>query len=178
MIGFSKFGSIFKDSGFDAEELRNFYFSVKKTVILRRVGRRSWPEIFKIEEKCQWPVLRGIDDPDLPIYRGADPDLLHRFINNISEEKKLRERKSSYEKVGYWSSLQSLIDERIGLFTQIFGFCKKDDKYCERVAERFLRRMDARTKQKKKLLQIGLGTGAATLAGAAALWYLSQKERD
>jgi hypothetical protein len=177
MIAFNKFSNIFKETGFSQEELRKFYYSVKKAVILRHVGRRSWPEIYKLEEKCQWPVLQVIDDPALSIYRDADPELLKRFIDNIAEEKKLRLHKRAIDKVRYWSSLQSIIDERIGLFTQIFGFCKRDTKYCETIAERFSRRMERKAEQRKKMWQIGIGTGAATLAGAAALWYISQKDK-
>jgi hypothetical protein len=34
-----------------------------------------------------------------------------------------------------------------------------------------------RTKNRKKLWTIGIGAGAATLAGAAALWYMSKKKK-
>lgn len=177
MIAFTQFSSIFRDTDFNTEELRKFYHSVKKSVILKYVGRRSWPELFRLEEKCQWPVLRLIDDPELPIYRDADPELLKHFISNIKEEKSLRERKSLLEKVEYWSALQSIIAVRIDLFTQIFNFCKKDAKYCQTIAERYIRIMEQRKQQRKKMWQVGIGTGAATLAGAAALWYISQRDK-
>jgi hypothetical protein len=177
MLTFKKFSAIFKDMDFTDEEVRSFYYSVNKSVILRLVGKRSWPEIFKLEEKCQWPVLRMMGDPGLSIYKGADSSLLERFLKTISEENDLRERRSSFGKVGYWSQLQSVIDERIVLFTQIFGFSKKDVERCEMVAERYSRIIERRINNRKKMLRLGIGTGAATLAGAAALWYISKKDK-
>lgn len=177
MITLTEFSAIFKGTDFAAQELEKFYYSVKKSVILRLVGRRSWPEIFTLEENCQWPVLKLIGDPRHSIYDGADKILLDRFIATISEEKNIRERKSSLGKVRYWTLLQSVINERIDLFTQIFGFSQEDVRHCEMVAERYSYRLDRRIKDRKKLWKIGVGTGAATLAGAAALWYLSQKDK-
>ncbi len=179
MIGLKEFTSIFRSAGFSDGELRRFYRSVKKSVILHHLGKRSWPELFKLEERYQWPVLQRIDDPGLSIYRGADRELLERFIRSISEEKKIRQRKSSFEKVRYWTALQSLIEERIGLFTQIFDFGRKDFTHCEMVAERYGKILDRKAKSRKKMLQIGIGAGAAaTLAGAAAYWYIYRKEKE
>ncbi len=177
MITYKEFSAIFKGTDFTNEELRRFYYSVKKSVVLRLTGKRSWPEIFKLEERCHWPVLRRLDDPGLSIYEGADKALLKRFIRTISEEKELRGQRSSFEKVRYWSLLQSVIDERIELFTQIFGFHKKDIENCEAVAERYARTREKRIRNRKKMWKIGIGTGAATLAGAAALWYVSKKDK-
>jgi hypothetical protein len=176
MVTFKGFLSIFKDTEFTVSELRIFYFSVKKSVILRQAGRRFWPEIFKLEEQSQWPVVRRIGDPNLPIYKGADRALLERFIKTIDEEKRIRERKASFDKVRYWTLLQSLIDERIELFTNIFGFTEKDFKYCEIIADRYSKIVEKRIKNRKKIWTIGLGTGAATLAGAAA-WYMYKKDK-
>lgn len=177
MITFKEFSTIFKGTDFSDEELRRFYYSVKKFVILRLAGKRAWPEIFKLEDTCQWPVLRVIDDPNLPIYEGADRALLERFIKTISDEKKLRGRRTSVDRVAYWSQLQSVIDERIELFKLIFDFCRKDEKHCEMIAERYSRILARRAKRRKKMWQIGIGTGATTLAGAAALWYISKKDK-
>jgi hypothetical protein len=178
MIGLKEFTAIFRSAGFSEGELKNFYYSVKKSVILRYLGKRSWPDLFRLEEHCQWPVLRRIDNPDLPIYRGADRELLSGFVRTITEEKKIREGKQSIEKVRYWTMLQSLIEERIGLFTQIFDFCRKDIRHCEMVAERYGKILDRKAKTRKKIWQIGIGAGAAaTLAGAAAYWYISKKEK-
>ena len=176
MIKLKEFLSIFRGIGFSDDELRIFYHSVGKTVILRLAGRRSWSEIFSIEEQCQWPVIRKIDDPKLPIYKGADKALLERFIETINEEKSLRCRKAYLDKVRYWTRLQAVIDERIELFTQIFGFSEVDIRHCELVAARYSKMVDGRTARKKKLWTIGIGTGAATLAGAAA-WYLYKKDK-
>jgi hypothetical protein len=177
VVTFKEFLKIFEDTDFTREELGKFYYSVRKSVILRLMGKRSWHEIFKLEEKCQWPVLRIIGDPGLPIYKGADKSLLDRFIGTISEEKNLRERKPSLDRVKYWTLLQSVIDERIDLFTGIFGFCGKDMEHCEAVAARYSRIRERRIRNRKKMLRIGIGTGAATLAGAAAIWYISKKDR-
>ena len=176
MVTFKELLSIFKGTDFTASELKIFYFSVKKSVILRQAGRRFWPEIFKLEEQSQWPVVRRIGDPKLPIYKGADGALLERFIKTIAEEKRIREQKASFDKVRYWTLLQSLIEERIELFTNIFGFNEKDFKHCELVAHRYLEIVEKRIRNRKKMWTIGLGTGAATLAGAAA-WYMYKKDK-
>jgi hypothetical protein len=178
VISFREFSAVFSGSGFSEGQLNSFYHSVKKSVILHNLGKRSWPELFRTEERCQWPVLQKIDDPDLPIYRGADRELLGKFIKTIKKEKEIRGRKSSTEKVRYWTGLQALIEERIAIFTHIFGFSPKDVKYCEMVAERYGKILDRKAESRKKMWQIGVGAGtAATLAGAAAYWYLSKKEK-
>lgn len=177
MVTFKEFSAIFRGTDFSDEELREFYYSVRKSVILRLMGKGSWTEIFKLEERCQWPVLRRLGDPELSIYEGADKVLLERFIKTIAEEKDLRERRSSVDKVRYWSLLQSVIDERIELFTQIFGFYKKEVEHCVRVAERYSRIRERRIRNRKKMWKIGIGTGAATIAGAAAIWYVSKKDK-
>ncbi|HYA32218.1 MAG TPA: hypothetical protein VED67_05600 [Thermodesulfovibrionales bacterium] len=177
MISFKGLAAIFRGTGFTDEELRAFYDSVKKSVTLRLTGKRSWPEMFKLEDRCQWPVLRRLGDPGLPIYEGADPALLERFIKTISEEQDLRGHKASFDKVRYWSLLQSIIDERIGLFTQIFGYSDKDIERCERVAERYGKIREKRIRNRKKMWKIGIGTGVATVAGAAALWYVTKKDK-
>jgi hypothetical protein len=178
VISFKEFSAVFKGAGFTEGQLKSFYHSVKKSLILSHLGKRSWPELFKLEERCQWPVLRRIDNPELPVYRGADGELLARFIATIKEEKEIRERKSSTDKVRYWTRLQSLIEERLDLFKQIFGLSSKDVEYCETVAERYGAILSRKATSKKKMWQIGVGAGtAATLAGAAAYWYLSKKEK-
>lgn len=177
MIAFKGLAAIFRGTGFTDEELRAFYASVRKSVTLRLMGKGSWPEIFKLEERCQWPVLRRLGDPGLSIYEGADSTLLERFIKTISEEKDLREHRATFDKVRYWSFLQSVIDERIGLFTQIFGYSDKDMERSEMVAERYKKMRERRIRNRKKMWKIGIGTGAATLAGAAALWYVSKKDK-
>lgn len=177
VITFREFSVIFKGTDFTNEELRRFYYSVKKTIILRLAGKRSWPEIFKLEGECQWTVLRRIGDPGLSVYEGADKVLLERFIKTISEEKRLREHRSSFDRVRFWSLLQAVIDERIELFTRIFGFSKKEVEYCRTVAERYSKIREKRIGNRKKMWKIGIGTGAATLAGAAALWYIAKKDK-
>ncbi len=177
MISFKELSAIFKDTEFREVELKKFYFSVKKSVILRHLGKRSWPELFKIEEGCQWPVLRRIDDPELPIYAGADRTLLEKFIKTISTEKEMRAHRSSMHKVRYWSLLQSVIEERIDLLATIFDFSKEDLKHCELAAQRYGKIVERKARERKKFWQIGIGAGAATLAGAAAIWYISKKDK-
>jgi hypothetical protein len=178
VISFKEFSAVFRGAGFTEGQLREFYSSVKKSVTLHHLGKRSWSELFALEERCQWPVLGKIDNPDLPIYRGADKELLGRFINTIKEEKEMRGRKSSTEKVRYWTKLQALLEERIALFTHIFGFSPDDVKHCETVAERYGKILEKKAKDRKKKWQIGVGAGAAaTLAGAAAYWYITKKEK-
>lgn len=177
MISFKELLSIFSGTDFTEEELRSFYYSVRKSVILKNVGKRAWPELFKLEERCHWPVVQRIDDPKLPIYREADRVLLERFLKTISEEKNIRGQRHYIDKVRYWTMLQFRIGERIELFTQIFGFSKKDMRYCEKAAERYSMRIEKRIKNRKRLLQIGIGAGAATVAGAAALWYFSKRDK-
>ncbi|MGO9950698.1 MAG: hypothetical protein ACLPN1_00625 [Dissulfurispiraceae bacterium] len=176
MITLDEFLSIFKGVGLNNDSLRIFYYSVNKTVILRLVGKRLWSEIFKIEEQCQWPIFKEIDDPKLPIYEGADRGLLGRFIETIHAEKSLRDRKEHMDKLRYWTRLRVVIDERIELFTQIFGFSDEDIRHCEMVAARYSKMVDGRIARRKKLWTIGIGTGAATLAGVAA-WYLYKKDK-
>ena len=177
MITFKELSGIFRGAGFPDTALRKFYFSVRKSVILHHLGKRSWPELFSLEENCQWPVLQSIDDPGLPIYTGADPALLEKFISSIVKEKDLRSHKSAMHKVRYWSLLQSLIEERTDLLANIFGFSEKDMKQCELIAERYSDILERKAREKKKMWQIGIGAGAATLAGAAAIWYISKKEK-
>ena len=178
MISFGDFLAIFSGTDFSVAELKKFYYSIKKSVILRSLGKRSWSELFNLEEACQWPVLHKIDDPDLPIYKGADRDLLDKFTRTIREEAYLRSRKGSTDKVRYWSLLQSLIGDRIDLFTHIFGFSEDDLLHCQRIAERYEDILEKKKRDRKKMMQIGIGAGAATLAGAAAFWYFSKKEKS
>jgi hypothetical protein len=178
VISFGDFLTIFSGTDFSVDELKRFYYSVKKAVILRSLGKRSWPDLFKLEEKCQWPVLHRINDPSLPIYRDADRDLLDKFLRTIREEEYLRSRKSSSDKVRYWSLLQSLIGDRIDLLVHIFGFSQDDLRRCELVTERYEKILEEKKRDRKKMMQIGIGAGAATLAGAAAIWYFSKKEKE
>jgi len=178
VISFEEFRNIFRGTDFNEDELGKFYSSIKKAVILRYLGKRSWPDLIKLEEKCQWPVLQRIADPKLSIYWGADEELLERFVKSISEEKNIRKQKISKGKIPYWTQLRSLIEERIQLFTHIFGFSRADIRHCEETAERYSNILDKRIRNRKKLWKIGIGAGAATLAGAAALWYMSKKEKN
>jgi hypothetical protein len=177
VISFSEFKKIFSGTGFHEGELRKFYCSIKKSVILARLGKRVWPDLIKLEAQQQWPILQKIADPKLSIYQGADKELLDRFIKTIFEEKGVREQKAPSGKISHWTRLQSIIKERIELFTHIFGFSAEDAKYCARVAARYLQIIEKRTRNRKKMWKISIGAGAATLAGAAALWYIAKKKK-
>ena len=175
MISLKEFLKIFRDTGFERPALENFYRSVRKSTILLHLGKRSLSEIFQQEEDHQWPILQRIDNPDLPLYRGADKALLKAFIKTIEKEKNLREQKGKTERVRYWSSLKEVIEERAELFRSIFNFCKKDDRHCKAAAERYKRITDRKAKKMRTAWGIGIGTGAA--AGAAAFWYIKKKEK-
>jgi hypothetical protein len=175
MISLKEFLKIFRDTGFEQSALKSFYHSVRKTAILLRLGKRSLTEVFQHEENYQWPILQKIDDPDLPLYRGADKALLNAFMNSIEKEKTLREQKGRMGKIAYWSTLQDVIEERAELFRSIFDFCKKDDRHCEAVSERYKRFADRKARKSRTVWGIGIGAGAA--AGAAALWYIAKKEK-
>ncbi len=174
MISLNTFLKIFRDTNFERAALEGFYHSVKKTIILLRLGKPFLPEVFKQEERYQWPVLQLIDDPNSPIYDGAEPKLLSAFIGNIEKEKKLRLHKRLMDKVKYWSALQDIIEERSELFKSIFDFSHKDEKSCAIIADRYKRAIDSR--RRRAALEISLGAGAAA-AGAAALWYLTKKDK-
>ncbi|MDI6729097.1 MAG: hypothetical protein QMD44_09275 [Thermodesulfovibrionales bacterium] len=176
MINLKEFLKTFKGMNFREEELKIFYRSIKKSIILRYFGKRSLPELFKLEEKCQWPILQRIDNPELPIYKEADRSLLDRFIKNIKEEKALKEEKDKTDKYKYWNRLETILEERIELFKDIFDFCENDIKRCDMVADRYREMMERRIENRKKLWKFGIGAGATALAGAAAIWYLSKKE--
>lgn len=175
MITLKEFLKVFRDTGFEQTALKKFYRSVQKSTILLLIGKRSLSEIFQQEENHQWPILQRIDNPDLPLYLGADKALLDAFIKTIQNEKTLREQKKHMERVKYWNSLLEIIEARAELFRSIFDFCKKDDRHCEAVAERYKRIRDRRARKRRTAW--GLGLGAGTAAGAAALWYITKKEK-
>jgi hypothetical protein len=176
MVTLQQFIKVFKDSGIGYADLRVFYHSVRKSIILLHLRKHSWSELFEMEEKSQWPILQVIDDPQLPLYRGADESLLNAFLDTIAREKKLRANKRHMEKVKYWSGLQDLIEERSRLFISIFAYSKKDIRRTEAVAGRYRELSDRR--MKKQLTAVGIGAGAAAAAaGAAALWLISKKDK-
>jgi hypothetical protein len=160
MIRFREFSDIFTGTDFTGRDLKKFYYSVRKSIILRLSGRRSWPELLRIEESCQWPVLQRISDPKLPIYQRADGVLLDRFIKTISEESIIRGQRSSINAVSCWYRLKFIIEERTDLFIQIFDFCRKDITHCKRVAERHMRIKERRRiKNRGKLSKLNIVAG-------------------
>ena len=132
MISFEEFKKIFRGTGFNERELQRFFCSIKKSVILGHLGKRVWPDLIKLEAQYQWPILQKIADPKLSIYRGADKELLERFINTIDEEKGVRGRGRRLGKISHWTQLQSILRDRTELFTHIFGFSEEDTRYCEK----------------------------------------------
>jgi hypothetical protein len=176
MVSLTQFLKIFKDSGLEQEALRSFYHSIRKSIILLHLGKPSWAELFQMEEQFQWPVLLTIANPDLPLYKDADKELLAAFLDTIAREKALRANKRYMEKVKYWSALQEIIEERLSLFIGIFDYSKKDIRKTESIAQRY--RLFSDRRMKKQLTAVGLGAGAAAAAaGAAALWLISKKEK-
>ena len=178
MLSYSEFLRIFQGIGISEDELRNFYRSVKKSIILRHLGKQAWTEIFRMEEEFQWPVLQRIDDPNLPIYQGADRALLDAFIQNIRKERELRMRRGGKGKETGWIAFQTILTERIELLKDIFGLSQKDREYCTKISERYRKVIEKRIRDKKKAAwKVAAGAGAATVASAATLWYLSKKEK-
>jgi hypothetical protein len=176
MTNLREFLKSFEDMGFDVEELKIFYRSVRKSVILTFFNKRALSELFKLEDKCQWPLLQRIADPALPIYQKADKDLLVAFIKNINDEKALRAEKSKMDSDEYWRTLFAIIKGRLEIFKVIFDYCNKDVRRCEMVAERYKRSRQRKIEESKKLWKFGIGAGATALAGSAALWYFSRRD--
>jgi hypothetical protein len=168
----------FEGTGFEAEELKIFYRSVRKSVILGFFDKRAVWELFTLEDQCQWPLLQRIADPALPVYQNADKDLLDAFMKSIDDEKAIRAEKGRMETKKYWQALFGIIERRLEFFKAIFNFCNKDVRRCEIVAERYKRSRQNKIEDSKKLWKYGIGAGASALAGAAALWYLSRRARD
>ena len=172
MLTLKEFLKIFRDTAFEQTELTNFHRSVRKSAILLLLGKRKLTEVFHQEENYQWPILREIDNPGLTLYRNADKTLLAEFIKTIENEKILREQKKHMERVKYWNSLLEILEKRAELFRSIFNFGKKDETHLEAVAERYKRIVGRRAKKRNTAWGIGLGAGTA--AGAAALWYITK----
>ncbi len=178
MLSYSEFLRIFQSIGLSEDEIRQFYRSVKKSIILRHLGKQAWTEIFRMEEEFQWPVLQRIDNPNLPIYQGADRTLLDAFIQNIRKEKKIRMQKGGKGKETGWIAFQTILGERIELLKDVFGLSQKDREFCTRISERYRKAIEKRIREKKKAAwMVAAGAGAATVASAATLWYLSKKEK-
>ena len=174
MIKLREFSDIFRGTDFTGKELEKFYYSIRKSVILRLSGRRAWPELLRLEESCQWPVLQRISDPLLPIYRGADAVLLDRFIKTISEERTIRGRGSSINTVSCWSRIQFIIKARTDLFMQIFDFCRKDIIHCEKVAEKYMRSKERKTNNRGKLSKLNTVDGMERLGRISPVWHSRQ----
>lgn len=177
MTNFSDFLKYFENTVFNEEELKIFYRSVRKSVILSFFDKRALRELFELEDKCQWPLLRQIADPSLPIYQNADKDLLDVFIRSIEDERALRASKNRMDNDKYWRALFRIIERRIGIFKAIFDFCDKDVRRCETVAERYKRARQRTVEDRKKLWKFGIGAGATALAGMAALSFFSRRDK-
>ena len=174
MTNLREFIRSFEHSGIGEEELKIFYRSIRKSVILSYFDKRAISELLALEDKCQWPVLRRIADPKLSVYRKADKALLNAFINSIRAEEVLRAEKVGMDRDKYWSAMTVILRARIELFKDIFSFCRKDVRRCELVAARYRRARQLKIDDGKKLWKFGMGAGATALAGAAAIWYFSK----
>jgi hypothetical protein len=170
MTNLRKFLQMFEDAGFDEDDLKIFYRSVRKSVILSFFEKRALRELFELEDKCQWPVLQRIADPALPLYRNVDKTLLDSFIGGIRAEGTLRAEKGGMEDGAYWKALRQILEGRTGMYQAIFDYCHKDVRRCEVVAGRYKRARQRRIEDSKKLWKYGIG------AGATALGYLARRD--
>jgi hypothetical protein len=176
MVTLKEFLRIFEGTSFQEKELRRFYHAVHKAVILQLLGKISWSELLRLQDRCLWPVLQRLDDPTLPIYRGADKELLALFIGSIRREKEVRASKSG-GKGSHWNHLQTVLNERTELYKSIFDFSKRDISHCIKAAERYRVMQEGLRRRRRRAWQIAIGSGAATIAGAAALWHLSKDKK-
>lgn len=161
------FFKIFKNSHFSKKELHQFYRSSRQLLALMLIKGKARHKILEIEEKYQWPVLKQLNNPDLPIYAGADKKSRDEFIRLINAEMEARLRS--------WGETLSIIEERTEIYKQIFSLTKKDIKHCQRLAERYEKLLQ-REKRKRIFKTIGVGAGIAVVAGAGA--YLITKKKN
>jgi len=176
MTNLRDFLKSFENTEFDPEELKVFYRSARKSVILSFFNKRALSELFKLEDRCQWPILQRLADPSLPIYKNASKDLLAAFIKSINVEKALRSERSAMNRHEYWLALFDIIESRLDIFKAIFNFCDKDIKRCIKVAERYKSSRQRRIEDSKKLWKFGIGSGATALASAVALLKLHARK--
>lgn len=174
MINQEEFLKIFKSTNFSEEKLVNFYNSIKKSVILFHVGRIARPQLLKLEKECQWPILCRIDDKKLDIYKGADPVLLTMFINSIRDEKEILFNKQKISRNDAWRIFNIVIEARVNIYKNIFGFTKKEVDWCKKVAERYKKALTR--KKKSLLLKSGIGIAAMGAIGAGIYFFVKNKD--
>lgn len=167
MISRGEFLKIFKDTSFPQKDLGRFHRSIKKSVILFYAGRNSLPLLLKLVTEDQWPILKEIDDPNLSIYEGADPELLAAFIETIKRQK---ENNS-------WLVLRDSAQKRAELYERIFDFSPQEIEVCKRVGIKFEEILIK--KSRKRRLMVGGGIAAAGAVGAAGafLWWKNREKK-
>ncbi len=179
---------------FPQYKLRSFYESIPSMFAYAMLKKQGQSKLFELEEKYQWPILRSLDRPDLPIFRDAEnAETVQKFINIICKEKELR------RKGGTWEDFSSVIRERLMLYTYIFGINKKDirnfkelsEKNADKIFEEKKAKKESdqayvellkKAKRKKLLKKVAAITGAAAavvgtgLAGKAVYSHIKNKK--
>jgi hypothetical protein len=175
MISLDEFFKIFKDTDFSREKLAKFYKSIRKSVILFYAGKKARPQLLKLERESQWPILQKIDDYKLNIYKGADPILLSSFIKTIKDEKNILLNRQKISKNNAWRIFNAVIETRIKLYGDIFGFTKKDKDWCKKAGERYENIL--LKKRKNFLLKSSLGIIAAGAIGTG-IYFLAKRNGE
>lgn len=182
MISQKEFLEIFKEANTEIEEdaLKAFYRSVKKSILYSYGGEKSTLSIlFDLEKSYQWPILKKIDDPALPIYKGVNQALLNAFINSIKSEKHLKgieikPQERDLTEGDAWTIFRLLIKDRLELYKEIFDFSPEDLAKYEKIWERYERNVARREKNNLKK-SIAIGTGIAVLGAAIYKYYQKRK---
>jgi len=170
MISLEELLKIFENANFIQKALSRFYRSIRKSVVLSYAGRSALPLFLKLDEEVQWPILKEIDDPNLSIYEGTDPELLAAFIQTIRVQK---ERNS-------WLTLQKSVQERARLYERIFDFSPQEIAACKREGRRFEEILIKKSRKRRLMIGVGVGGGiaAAGAVGAGAfLWWKAREKK-
>jgi hypothetical protein len=168
MIDLEEFLKIFKDAGFSKEMLVNFHRSIRRSVILSYAGRKGLSLLLKTDQKEQWPILKEIDNSQLGIYHGADPELLAAFIATIENQKK----------DGSWLTLRASAQKRAALYKTIFDFTPAEVESCRRMGKKFEALLVAKSKKCRLKLMIAIGGGVAAAGAVGAGAYVWWKRKD
>lgn len=182
MISQKEFLEIFKKDNINLEEaaLKAFYRSVKKSILYSYGGEKSTLSIlFDLEKSYQWPILKEIDDPTLPIYRDANQGLLSAFISSIKSEKHLKRIEIAPQEKELTENdaliiFRLLIKDRLELYREIFDFSPKDLAKYEKIWERYERNVSRREKNNLKK-SVAIGTGIAVLGTVLYKYYQKRK---
>ena len=162
MVDFEEFRMIFeksKDVTITEGELKKFYDSIIPSLVYFFAGRNCAEKLVKIEEECQWPVLKKIKNKKMDIYKGVDGPTLRMFINSIKDEEEVRLQKK-FAKGEAWIMLRILIQARMEIYKSIFELSESDLEKIKKEA--------GKIKRRKLLKTIGVG---AMIAGVIGTTY-------